>query len=402
MTTTKLTPQFLQQCANDPDGPVAIHLKLDLIPVEGKGEPFFPPTYATATGYQIDTLHDGTQVAQVDSVGAQANRMEPIFKQDKYRELVPQIEVEYHNHKHDETQRHSILEIGHRLGDAFMRCSELRPEIEEVFLAHDKGDSEGIAKLAPTTLIFGAWDSRGTGVKIPRLIQSTIRAWDVSPLTRSAQYFPPIDYSGYGIIPEKQKKDDPSNEDSTPEAKRGFVAIPCKTAPGGVVARGGITRNVMINLIALRRLSSSDGDALREYLLGLALVAATARQDLFLRQGCTLTLDPDTTPTWHAVQYDGSRQTLAFDQEELLSYARDRAQAFGVGEDRCVRFDKELADSEIAEEKSKKEKPKKEEKSKKEETSSKKKASPKAGKKTGKATGEKGKKKKASPRSKRG
>ena len=34
-------------------------------------------------GYSIDTLSDGTKVAQIDSVGAQANRMEPLFKRAK-------------------------------------------------------------------------------------------------------------------------------------------------------------------------------------------------------------------------------------------------------------------------------------------------------------------------------
>jgi hypothetical protein len=39
----------------------------------------FPPTYADI-GYNIDTLADGTRVATIDTVGSQANRLEPIFK----------------------------------------------------------------------------------------------------------------------------------------------------------------------------------------------------------------------------------------------------------------------------------------------------------------------------------
>ena len=42
---------------------------------------FFPPTYADV-GYNIDSLSDGTKVATVDSVGSQANRIEPIFGND--------------------------------------------------------------------------------------------------------------------------------------------------------------------------------------------------------------------------------------------------------------------------------------------------------------------------------
>jgi CRISPR-associated protein Csb1 len=62
----------------DPKGPVALVLREHLAPVEGENAVFFPPTYADI-GYNIDTLSDGTKVATVDSVGSQANRMEPIF-----------------------------------------------------------------------------------------------------------------------------------------------------------------------------------------------------------------------------------------------------------------------------------------------------------------------------------
>jgi CRISPR-associated protein Csb1 len=56
--------------ADDPKGPVALHLKQKLLPVEGEGGVIFPPTYADI-GYNIDTLSDGTKVATIDSVGKQ-------------------------------------------------------------------------------------------------------------------------------------------------------------------------------------------------------------------------------------------------------------------------------------------------------------------------------------------
>ena len=48
-------------------------------------------------GYNIDKLSDGTKVVTIDSVGSQANRMEPIFKRPPYSSLVPQIEIELHS-----------------------------------------------------------------------------------------------------------------------------------------------------------------------------------------------------------------------------------------------------------------------------------------------------------------
>ena len=76
---TTLTTETINSWADNPNGPVALHLKQKLVPVEGESGVIFPPTYADI-GYNIDELSDGTKVATIDSVGSQANRMEPIFK----------------------------------------------------------------------------------------------------------------------------------------------------------------------------------------------------------------------------------------------------------------------------------------------------------------------------------
>ena len=80
-----------------------MHLKQKLLPVEGEGTVIFPPTYADI-GYNIDALSDGTKVSTIDSVGSQANRMEPTFKArltDNSGKLVPQIDIGYGNEKQD-------------------------------------------------------------------------------------------------------------------------------------------------------------------------------------------------------------------------------------------------------------------------------------------------------------
>src|SRR6185437_16704583 len=79
MTGQAITHDLIHTWADDRDGPVALHSRQKLLPVEGEDGVIFPPTYADI-GYNIDTLSDGSQVATIDSVGAQANRMEPIFK----------------------------------------------------------------------------------------------------------------------------------------------------------------------------------------------------------------------------------------------------------------------------------------------------------------------------------
>ena len=219
----KLTANELDAWAEDRDGPVALYLKQKLLPVEGEGGVIFPPTYADI-GYNIDDLPDGTKVVTIDSVGSQANRMEPIFKHQPLAALVPQIEIGYGNNK-----VLSILEAGHRLGDAVIRSTELQEPAQAAFrLLLDNGDASAIAKLAPTSLVFGVWDSRDTQAKLPRIVQSVVRAWDVMPLRRSAQYNPALDYAALEVFSEEDKQKAEGKAES-PLAQRGFVHVPiCK------------------------------------------------------------------------------------------------------------------------------------------------------------------------------
>lgn len=338
--TEPLTNEKIDTWADDRHGPIALHLRQSLLPVEGVGAPIFPPTYADV-GYNTDELSDGTKVAVIDSVGAQANRMEPVFLEEEYADLVPQIDIAY-----EEGKEISILEAGHRLGDALIRSTELDDKAHKAFLSfQDSGDATAIAKLAPTSLVFGVWDSRDTLAKLPRIVQSTIRAEKVEVLTRSAQYNPPLDYSELDVFSETDKEKaegDPKN----PLAKRGFVHVPAVKTHGGIIAGGGIHRNITINLIALRRLEAESDEAsrrLRRYILGLSLVASTAWFDGFLRAGCLLTLDPDEPGTWHSVARNGERTSLDLDEKLALEYADVVARAFGVGGSHKVTFDKARA-----------------------------------------------------------
>lgn len=352
-----LTDDIIHGWADDPRGPVALALKQRLIPVEGEGAVFFPPTYAdTKDGYAIDTLSDGTKIVQVDSVGAQANRMEPLFKRSRPDQpenplaaLVPQVDVTYGNEK-----TLSILDAGHRLGDALIRSTELKADAQAAFLTYlDNGDAHPIAKLAPTSLVFGAWDSRDTQAKLPRIVQSAIRAHDIDVLHRSAQFNPALDYGALGVFDDEDKAK-AERDAKSPLAQRGFVHVPAVNAPGGVIARGGIWRTVTINLVALRQLGGENAVALRRYILGLSLVAATEPQDGFLRQGCLLTPDFDAPAVWHVVARNGQRQALALDETRALNYAHQAAKAFGVGPDRRVSFTKERAKADVKPEETKK------------------------------------------------
>jgi CRISPR-associated protein Csb1 len=321
------------------DGPAALVIREYLMPVEGADGVLFPSTYAEI-GYNIDTDPTGRTVCLVDSVGSQANRIEPIFKGEKYKKLVPQIVVMAGD------KEVNLLDAGHRAGDALIRCSSLEPRIQSAFKAVLKGDATALAELAPTSLVFGVWDSRGTYAKVPRIVASTIRAFQLQQLTRSAQYNPPLDYSALDVFSEEDKAK-AEGDAKSPLAKRGFVHVPA-TGHGGVIAED-IRRDATLGLIPVRLLFAGKDEkrqlALRRYILGLALVAFTHNPAGYLRQGCLLVRNPDKAGKNEFVEVypNGDRKPVTITHDDALAYATVVAEAFGVGKSETVPFDKERA-----------------------------------------------------------
>jgi len=327
-------------------GPAAIVLRDELVPVEGPDGVFFPPTYAKGDefpgGYNIDVPSTGVNVCLVDSVGSQANRIEPMFGREPYSKLVPQICIRAGE------KTVNLLEAGHRAGDAIVRCSSLQKELHDAFLALLKGDAAPLASIAPTSLVFGVWDSRDTQAKAPRLLASTIRAYDVRRLTRSAQYVPAVEYVKDNVLDEPSDK---ATKDAY--AERGFVHVPASGSHGGIIAAGGIRREATFSLAALRLLSAgSDGERtklLRRYGLGIGLTAFTSNPSGYLRQGCNLVLDGSKPQPRRVdeVYPTGERKPFTLLHGAVLEYAAEAAKAFGLGASRTVDFDKESARKDI-------------------------------------------------------
>lgn len=331
-------------------GPAALVIREYLQPVEGPDGILFPPTFAASEdktfkgGYNIDTPNPAApakNVCLVDSVGSQANRIEPLFASEKYGGLVPQITVKAGE------KTVNLLEAGHRAGDAIVRCTSLQKALQEAFRSVQRGNAERLAKIAPTSLVFGVWDSRDTQAKLPRLIASTIRAFDVQKLTRSAQFNPATEYINDGLL-----EDTADKAVKEEYSKRGFIHVPASNSHGGIIATGGIRRDGTLSLAALRLLNvdtdKSKTEALRRYILGLALVAFTYRPSSYLRQGCNLVLDAEKPVELTEVQSDGRRTPLKLTHDEALAYAQVAAKAFGIGESQEVEFDKNLAKQDVA------------------------------------------------------
>ncbi len=338
-------------------GPAALVIREHLVPVEGHDGIFFPATFAASEdktfkgGYNIDEFPDGRNICLIDSVGSQANRIEPLFAKKGYAGLVPQIVVRAGE------KRINLLEAGHRAGDAIVRCSELQEQLQKAFKAVQRGDAELLAKIAPTSLVFGAWDSRDTQAKVPRLIASTVRAFDVRKLTRSAQYVPATEYVEHELL------DQPTDEKTKKAyAERGFVHVPASGSHGGVVATNGIRRDASLHLAALRLLHAGEDEkktfVLRRYILGVALTAFTHPPAGYFRQGCNLVLDPDKKSEFRTVYGDGKREDATVVHSEALSYAKVAAKAFGIepdreidyksGPDQEVMFDVDLARRDVS------------------------------------------------------
>lgn len=367
MTIEELTGLFDSWA--DKDGPVALHMKQKLLPVEGEGGVIFPPTYADI-GYNVDTLSDGTRVATIDSVGSQANRMEPMFKStgknDKGEELnplaalVPQVEIILNVKEKDGERyerRQSLLDLAHRSADAVVKATPtLAKIITPAFEALNRhGNAGPLCAVAPTSLLFGVWDSRdGTGEKRPRLVRSIIRAWDVEPLFSAAQFnsvWKSLDEADQSELEKEAKtKKVKLSEKGFADAPAVFRKIsqnaakqmtefrngspnPERRTLGGVLAKGPIYRDVTINLVALRALRGAKNDEteakqIRKYLLSLALLAATEELDLFLREGCLLRY-ADEKDEWEKVPRRGEPTPITFPSHgDLVNLATKAAEPF--------------------------------------------------------------------------
>ena len=354
MGDRQISLNIYDEWLRDESDAAAIVMRQLLEPVGGKDSVIFPPTYASPpgkkdeewTGYNIDRFNDGHSVCQIDSVGSQANRMEPIFKKGECSKLIPQVIIKAGD------REVNLLDAGHRAADAIVRFSTLSDELKDAFSKYQNGgNADALAKIAPTSIVFGSWDSRGTQAKLPRIVGSVIRAYDVDVLHRSAQYST--------IAGEIIEGGEAEVIESGPKAELGLAHVPAVRKHGGIRVRGDIRRDATLNLAAIRALKGLDGGMtlkLRRYILGLALVAITWPQETFLREGCQLVPDQKHPVEWQVVRSDGSREAFSLQHSEAINFAQMASAEFGVGSSRTGTFDSKAAKKAIDDSNSKKRK----------------------------------------------
>lgn len=345
-------------------GPVALILKQTLAPVNEDDPIIFPPTYPMTifkgrvhtvldgeyrvsvelpansrpeknekksdqtSGYNIDRFPDGTNLCEIDSPQSQANRIEPMFKEPTHRDLVPQIEIKVGKEPNNWTSV-NLLDAGHRAGDAVVRLSSMADKFHTAFLDAKAGNHFKLATLAPTSLLFGVWDSRSTHVKVQRILKASIRASNVRECTRSAQFTPAAEYVTAGAVLENLDK---GEGDKNPLSSEGMLHALAVQKVGGVMLTPAsqLVRTVNLNLVALRALNAGDAarkEVLQRYILGLALLAATFDLDLNLREGCHLRFK-DKVDTSRLVKRRGEEEQPTFDPAEIVAFATASAKAF--------------------------------------------------------------------------
>lgn len=330
------------------DQPVAITLTEILEPSGGSGTVIFPPTYARRGGdhpYAISVFRSDlaaeaaaaqgleANICDLDSVGSQANRMEPAFAEPPLNSLVPQRVIKAG------PATVNLLQIGHRVADGAVRFSALGEGAAKAIAAlATEHDATALARLAPTSLIFGFWDSRDSMLKRPRIVNSTIRASNVALLKRSAQFNPAFDPGALNLAEAADLQSAPAQDEKDPLSQEGLRSAPAVDTHGGVRVFGRIIRRTEINLVALRSVAvvkAGKTDApetlkLRRYLLGLSLVAGRVQNAYNLRQGCLLVPVADPAPTAQVVLPSGQRQPFAWEFGPSYEFAQAAAKDFGV------------------------------------------------------------------------
>lgn len=362
----------------------AIVIRERLRPVQGARGVFFPPTFAAAgrgkSDYQLDwfaprdeerrTPEEAAKAGlianrcTVDSVPSQANRLEARLL--KYSGTsIPRVTI---SGSRVDQGAIDLLEVGHRVGDAVVRYSKNGDKdgfepFEAALRAYVKGDAAPLATLAPTSLVFGHWDSRdsatkkSTKSKARRLIRSEIVAFNVQKVTKRSQYWssidPEVSQELEQVLKEAKEAAQNNPESKNPASQLGLTDVPAPESPGGVIAFGPIERTAIIALSGVRALATFkstpdsgvtevDTDktlALRRYLFALALASAADPGVWDLREGCILvreskkegekTVADPTAFTAVTVRHSGAEDTFAAPANEATaSYLDAAAKAF--------------------------------------------------------------------------
>jgi CRISPR-associated protein Csb1 len=320
----------------------------DYEPAGGPTDKIFPSTYEGGQ-YAVETrIMDGAEVqcVLIDSVQAQANRMEEVLLDawERRRIPLPVITVDFNHPDLLKRFRVTSLDAPHRIADALLRDSLLdgqpfRKSTAGRMLDHvDLRNSTPLFELCPTALLFGMWDSTGPrgglGAKFQRAIVSEIIGINARQGRKTSSRIDPAQILlDAGPLYAKRggdwtlREEDAVRDKKDKPIKLGKDGKPSEANHGNVkptIADGGFTvskarQTTVLSLTALRRLRfplqgasrsiPAVDDAARTALaaLGLCAAALTREQGADLRSRCQLHA---TTPIiWELLDAPGEPPT---------------------------------------------------------------------------------------------
>jgi CRISPR-associated protein Csb1 len=368
---------------------VALRSRMALQPAGGEGDKVFPPSYKVDGRIEHKYAVEERQVGDsdkvsvtvlLDSVASQANRAELALLEGWERgELAFPVPYVDFGEASDVTdyERLTVLEAPHRLADAIFRDSLLNgtlfrlSDIGRAITDATPRNATDLFRYAPTSLLFGMWDSTGPkgglGSKFQRAYVSEIVGFDAVVGKRVGSRIDPLQIEKvasedrafnsadpnevWTVDPEHAEKDRKGQPvPASRGGESGVAGQPSKINHGNIVPSidtqaGGVTisqarQTTLISLAALRRLRFRGFDrdaetAARSAIaaLGVAAIAYQYETDFDLRSRCLLL--PMHPPCIELLSRDGSPgETVEVDRDtaaRILSAAAAHAAEKAIG-----------------------------------------------------------------------
>ncbi|WP_353267886.1 type I-U CRISPR-associated RAMP protein Csb1/Cas7u [Gemmatimonas sp.] len=337
-----------------------------LQPVGGPGDKLFPPTYPNDKGkpprhVTEDRRIGGSTVPCVlcDSAASQANRMEEALEAAlrSGRLQLPSIAVDFSGTHAADIGTISALEAPHRVYDAILRDSRLgevlfrESEIGRSLVLATTRDASALYRYAPTSLVFGAWNSTGggggLGAKFPRSVVSEIVGVNVQMGARVGSRMDPLGIRAGIAIAKDVDGSWRLVDANTKTAKKEKIVKPSEINHGNIAPtideNLGVTvdyalQTWVLSLASLRRLrfvpSSDEAEISARAVLAAVALVALVELDISgyaLRSRCDLVPDIEAPAGQRGelqiVNADGSSTTVSLDRTGVYALLRDATAA---------------------------------------------------------------------------
>lgn len=339
----------------------ALRRRQRLQPAGGPGDKLFPPTYPGESGpshvFERRRIDGEERVCVlIDSVQSQANRLEEalLAAAEAGRIRLPRLTVDFPGSGLNSVGPISVLQAPHRIFDAILRDSMLGDTLfRDSVLGKSlrqatPADATAILQAAPTTLLFGAWNSTGEGgglgAKFARAIVSEVigvsvpveemsdrRSGEVTLRNAGRRTGSRIDPLGIPRSIEIHKKGGDWALDESALGKGAKRARPSEINHGNIapsVDKLGVTcayalQTQVLTFAGLRRLRFGTDEAktlaARTYLAALGIVAMieSNRQGMALRSRCDLVCEDGLAPL-ELVAFDGGARKVEIDAEAAV------------------------------------------------------------------------------------